>query len=202
MYLAVSPYAISTILVKEEGAAQMLIYYTSRALQGTEARYPRMEMLVFALVIAARRLWSYFQAHPIKFLIENPLRKILQNPKNSRRLVNWSIKLNEFGIDYLPRGALKGQALANFITEFTSFPQEVASTLVGKPCQILVDSTSCSANGRIGIHIDNNAGREYHYMAKLMFKTTNNEIEYEALIARFSIIETLGATEVEVKANS
>ncbi|KAF5445130.1 hypothetical protein F2P56_034203 [Juglans regia] len=39
-------------------------------------------------------------------------------------------------------------------------------------------------------------------MAKLKFKSTNNEAEYEAFIARLSVAEALGATEVEVKADS
>lgn len=39
-------------------------------------------------------------------------------------------------------------------------------------------------------------------MAKLLFKMTNNEAEYEALIARLSIARALGATKVEIKVNS
>ena len=36
LYLAVSPYAVSSALVKEEGKAQKLVYYTSKALRGVE----------------------------------------------------------------------------------------------------------------------------------------------------------------------
>lgn len=39
-------------------------------------------------------------------------------------------------------------------------------------------------------------------MAKLAFKTTNNEAEYEALVVGLSIAKALGATEVEVKTDS
>lgn len=67
-----------------------------------------MEMLAFALVIAATRLRPYSQAHPIRVPTEHPLRKILQKPDSSGRLVNWSIELSEFDINYMPRGAMKG----------------------------------------------------------------------------------------------
>ena len=36
LYLVVSPYAVSSALVKEEGKAQKLVYYTSKALRGVE----------------------------------------------------------------------------------------------------------------------------------------------------------------------
>lgn len=39
-------------------------------------------------------------------------------------------------------------------------------------------------------------------MEKLNFRTTNNEAEYEGLVAGLSIAEALEAIEVEVKADS
>ncbi|KAF5463927.1 hypothetical protein F2P56_014050 [Juglans regia] len=45
-------------------------------------------------------------------------------------------------------------------------------------------------------------GEEHNYAIKLGFKTTNNKAEYEALLARMIVARSLGATEVEVRANS
>lgn len=45
-------------------------------------------------------------------------------------------------------------------------------------------------------------GQERHYKATLTFKTTNNEAEYEALVAGLLIATTLGVTEVDVKSDS
>ena len=36
LYLAVSPHAVSSALVREEGKVQKLVYYTSRALRGAK----------------------------------------------------------------------------------------------------------------------------------------------------------------------
>ena len=60
LYLAVSPAAISAALIKEEEKVQKPVYYASRALRGAEERYPPMEKLAFALVMAARKLKPYF----------------------------------------------------------------------------------------------------------------------------------------------
>lgn len=45
-------------------------------------------------------------------------------------------------------------------------------------------------------------GYEHYYMATLIFKTSNNEAKYEFLITRLSIAKTLGAMEIEAKADS
>ena len=52
LYLAVTPYAVSSALVREEGRVQKPVYYTSRALKRAEARYPQIEKLAFALITA------------------------------------------------------------------------------------------------------------------------------------------------------
>ena len=74
LYLAVSPAAISAALIREEEKVQKPVYYASRALRGAEERYPPMEKLAFALVMAARKLKPYFQAHTIVVLTDKPLR--------------------------------------------------------------------------------------------------------------------------------
>ena len=60
LYLAVSPAAVSTTLIRKEEKAQKPIYYTSRVLRGVEERYPPMEKLAFALVTTARKLKPYY----------------------------------------------------------------------------------------------------------------------------------------------
>jgi hypothetical protein len=97
------------------------VYYTSQALRGAEERYPSMEKLAFALVTAARKLRSYFQAHTIVLLTNHPLWKAMNKPDAVGRLIQWSIELSEFDIDYRPqpRTTIKAQALADFIAEFT-----------------------------------------------------------------------------------
>ena len=66
LYLAVSDFSTSAVLVRDKDRVQHPVYYCSRALRGVEERYPRMEKLILALVTAARKLHPYFQAHTIE----------------------------------------------------------------------------------------------------------------------------------------
>ena len=119
LYLVVSQAAISATLVREEDGSQRPIYFTSRALRGVEERYPQMEKLAFALIIAARKLKLYFQAHTIVVLTDKPLRKTMSSPESAGRMALWAVELSEFDIRYRLRTVIKGQVVADFIAEFT-----------------------------------------------------------------------------------
>jgi len=123
LYLAVSPSAVSSVLVREESGLQKPVYFTNRALHRAEERYPRIEKLAFALVISARRLRPYFQAHAIRVLTEYPLKKVLQKLDLSGRLVNWAMELGEFDLEFYPRTTIKAQVMADFIAEFSNLPE-------------------------------------------------------------------------------
>ena len=81
LYLAVLQAAVSIALVREEDGSQRPVYFTSRAFQRAEERYPQMEKLAFALVTAARKLKPYFQAHTIIVLMDKPLRRSMSSPE-------------------------------------------------------------------------------------------------------------------------
>ena len=126
LYLAVSPHAVSSALIREEGKVQKPMYYVSRALRGAEGRYPLMEKLAFVLITASRKLRHYFQAHVINVMTDHPLKKAMNKLEVTRRLIQWMVKLSEFDIRYQPRNATKAQALADFIAEFTPSHEDLS----------------------------------------------------------------------------
>lgn len=77
VYLAVSPTAVTFALVAEHPKTQQPIYYTNRALQDAELKYPRIQNLAFALVISTHKLRPYFQAYAIIVLTEHSLKQAL-----------------------------------------------------------------------------------------------------------------------------
>ena len=119
LYLAVSNFSTSAVLIRDKDRVQHPVYYSSLALRGVEERYPRMEKLILALVTAARKLRPYFQAHTIEVPTEYPMKQVLHKPETSGRLMKWAIELSEFDIRYKPKTAIKGQVLADFVMEFT-----------------------------------------------------------------------------------
>ncbi|KAK3014746.1 hypothetical protein RJ639_009901 [Escallonia herrerae] len=118
-YTSVTEVAVSAVLVREEDGVQKPIYYVSKVLQDVEMRYLKIDKIALALIILARRLRPYFQSHTTVVLTDQPFRKVLLSPEASARLVNWSVKLGEFDIQYKPHTAIKAQALADFIVECT-----------------------------------------------------------------------------------
>ena len=116
--MAISPAAISAILVKEEDKVQKPVYYASWALRGLEERNPLMEKLTFALVMTTRKLKPYFQAHMVIILTNKPLRRAISIPEAAELLALWAIKLSEFDIHYRLCIAIKRQIIADFIVEF------------------------------------------------------------------------------------
>ncbi|XP_040996255.1 uncharacterized protein LOC121242478 [Juglans microcarpa x Juglans regia] len=140
-----------------------------------------MDMMAFTLVIAARRLRPYFQTHPMKVLIDTPLKKILQRPDTSGHLMSDT---------------------SDFVPEFANFLVEILVAPTGKSWLVFLDYSSCWAGGGVGVHIITESGEEHNYAIKLTFKLTNNVVEYKALLTWLSIARMLRETEVEFKADS
>jgi hypothetical protein len=46
--------------------------------------------------------------------------KVMQKLDLSGRLANWAIKLGQFDLEFVPMSAIKGQALTDFLAEFTN----------------------------------------------------------------------------------
>ncbi|XP_076907452.1 uncharacterized protein LOC143563906 [Bidens hawaiensis] len=115
--LSVTDIAIGAMLSTDRKNVQTPIYYVCRTFTDPETRYSMLEKLVLALVYAARRLRRYFQGHPINVLTGYKLKNVLSKLELSGRLEKWAIELGEHAIEYKPRPAIKGQVLADFVTE-------------------------------------------------------------------------------------
>ena len=151
--------------------------------------------------MASRELRPYFQAHKIRVLTEYSLRKVLQKLDLSERLANWAIELGQFDLDFVARTAIKGQVLADFLAEFTNIPgnEEVR---MEKNWVVYVDGSSTKKYGGAEVLLITPGGEELSSFLRLEFRTTNNEVEYEAVIAGLGMALELGAESVEIRSNS
>ena len=94
-------------MIGEEEEVQRPVYYTSQAFQGAEANYPRLEKIAFTMVVASRKLRHYFHANLIVIMIDQLIRKTMNEIDAAGRLVQWAIKLGQFDIEYRPQIAIK-----------------------------------------------------------------------------------------------
>lgn len=86
-------------------------------LLGLKTRCSRVEQLILVLIMAARKLRPYFQAHIAIVLARQPLKLILIKPDIFGRIIRWSIELSELDLKYIPKMVIKAQALSEFIIE-------------------------------------------------------------------------------------
>ena len=88
-YLAITDYAVSLVLVRNESGVQRPVYYVSKSLHETETRYLPLEKVVLAIVHATRKLPHYFQAHTVVVLTQLPLKALLQKLNYMGRIAKW-----------------------------------------------------------------------------------------------------------------
>ncbi|VFQ79929.1 unnamed protein product [Cuscuta campestris] len=202
LYLGISPNAVSSILIRDDGA-QKPIYYVSKALNGAESRYTTIEKTAYALFISAKKLTSYFQAHPVEVLTDQPLGAVLQNSTSSGRMVKGAMMLTQFNIGYRPRSAIKGQALADFLVEMTGLTPDLP---VNKPTEqwweMAVDGAYGPKGYRGGILFTTREGFKIYHALVFNFKLTNNEAEYEALAGGLRLAQALKISSVSIKSDS
>ena len=210
MYLSASEHAISSVLLVEREKQQMPVYFVSRALQGPEVNYPILEKLVLALVHGARRLRRYFQAHQVEVLSSHPIKQILLKPEKSGRLAKWAIELGEHDIEYRPRTSAKGQVLADFLTEIpvgyenikTKHLEHIEGNKEGSTWNLYSDGASSKEGSGAGILLISPEGEEITYALKFKFTVSNNEAEYEALLAGLRIAKEMEVTNLHAFSDS
>ncbi|XP_021776322.1 uncharacterized protein LOC110740133 [Chenopodium quinoa] len=199
LYVAVSPATVSVVLLKEEKKVQQPIYFVIHTLTDVETRYPLLEKVVYAVVVAARKLRPYFDSHQIVVLTDQPLEKVLGKVEKSGRLTKWAFELTDFSISYQPRATIKAQALADFLAECSY--QETLDE--GKGTWAVFTDGSATVNGSgAGVVITTPEGRNFEYALKFSFKASNNEAEYEAAVAGLELCIALEAEHVCLKTDS
>jgi hypothetical protein len=66
-----------------------------------------------------RKLKHYFLAHTVRVISDRPLTHVLQSEEAIGRIAQWAMKIVQYDVEFVPRWAIKSQALADFIVEWT-----------------------------------------------------------------------------------
>ncbi|XP_059637593.1 uncharacterized protein LOC132279586 [Cornus florida] len=127
----------------------------------------------------------YSKAERVILLLVHAKRKlriILHKPDLSGRMTKWAIELSSFDITYDPRTAVKGQAVADFLLE--------------------CDSEDVEEDLCIGIKLQTPEGTALSQALRLEFAATNNEAEYETLLAGIKLAKELKVRNLNVFSDS
>ncbi|XP_057252250.1 uncharacterized protein LOC130592103 [Beta vulgaris subsp. vulgaris] len=115
-----------------------------------------------------------------------------------------------YDITYQPRTAIKSQALADFVADFSPTLEAIAQTEVSmlevnttnSKWILHVDGSSNFRGAGLGVLLKSPQGDIIARAVSCDFKATNNEAEYEALLAGLTLAKDLKATEVEAYSDS
>ncbi|XP_071729124.1 uncharacterized protein [Rutidosis leptorrhynchoides] len=152
-----------------------------------------MEKFVYALLLTSRRLRRYFQGHPIHILTDFPVKHVLNKPEISERLAKWAIELGSYEKTYLPRTSVKGQVLTDYLAEMTGELEVIHERRELQPAP---------EGAGAGLILTSPSGEEHTYALDFNFDVTNNEAEYEALLAGLNIAHKLKITKLHAYVDS
>ncbi|GJY09720.1 reverse transcriptase domain-containing protein [Tanacetum coccineum] len=71
-----------------------------------------------------------------------------------------------------------------------------------KPWTLFMDGSSCVDGSGAGLILTNPEGTKFTYAMRFRFEATNNEVEYEALIAGLRIVEQMGVKNLQAHVDS
>ncbi|GJT61427.1 reverse transcriptase domain-containing protein [Tanacetum coccineum] len=210
-YLAVSREAVSAVLLTDQNGRQCPVQYVSRTLNEAERNYSPLEKLALSLVNMTRRLRRYFEAHPVKVITDQPIKNILSRTEASGKLAKYAVEIGTYKISFIPRNAVKGQVLADFLSdapdgeredEYFRRPEISPGIDDTEAWTLYTDGAASSKGSGAGLILTGPSGVEYAYALRLTFANTNNEAEYEALLAGLRIARMMNVLWIEVKVDS
>jgi ribonuclease HI len=204
--VAASHSAVSVALVKEELDGQIKmqapVYFVSDVLSLSKKNYTELEKVLYAVLMASRKLRHYFQAYHIIVPSSQPLKDIMRNREATGRIGKWVAKLNEFSIDYEHRSSIQSQALTDFIADWTPGAHEEETNKDAEAWTVFCDgSWGTFGAGATAVLVASSKVRTC-YAAKLEFSCTNNIAEYEALLLGLLKLKAMGIRRAILKTDS
>jgi ribonuclease HI len=207
LYVAATTQVVSAVIVverTEEGHAlpiQRPVYYISEVLSETKARYPQVQKLLYAVVLAWRKLRHYFKAHPVTVVSSFPLGEIIRNPDATGRIAKWSVELMDETLAYAPRKAIKSQILEDFAAEWTD--TQLPPPQIQAECWTLYfDGSVMKTGAGASLLFVSPLGEHMRYAVRLHFPASNNMAEYEALLCGLKITIEIGIKRLDVRGAS
>jgi hypothetical protein len=205
LYVAASHSAVSAALVQErlEGQVkkQAPIYFVSEVLSLSK-NYTELEKVLYAVLMASRKLRHYFQAYNIIVPSSQPLKDIMRNREATGRIGKWATELNEFCIDYVHRSSIQSQALADFIADWTPGAHEEEASKNAEVWTVFCDGSWGTFGAGAAAVLVAPFKVKTCYAARLDFSCTNNIAEYEALLLGLRKLKAMGIRRAVLKTDS
>jgi len=157
--------------------------------------------LIYVVILARRKLPHYFLGHPITVVSSFPLGEIIQNREATGRITKWSVELMGGTHTYAPRKAIKSQALADFIAEWTDTQLPLAQ-VQAELWMMHFDGSLMKTGAGAGLLFISPLVVHMRYVIRMHFAVSNNVTEYENLVNGLRIAIELGLRRLDVRGDS
>jgi hypothetical protein len=118
IYLSVGDTSIASVVVQVYDGKEKVVFYLSRRMLDTKTRYPEIEKLCLCLFFTCIKLRHILLSVEVIVICKSDaIKHMLSASVLKGQLRKWMFALLEFDIRYQPVKAVKGQALADLITE-------------------------------------------------------------------------------------
>jgi len=153
------------------------------------------------VIVARRKLQHYFLGHSITVVLSFPLGEILQSREATGRIAKWSVELMSETLTYAPCKAIKSQALADFVAEWTD-SQHPPAQVQAELWTMYFDGSLMKTGAGGGLLLISPLGVHMRYVIRIHFAASNNVAEYEALVNGLKIAIELGVRRLDVRGDS
>jgi hypothetical protein len=106
-------------------------------------------------------------------------------------VAQWAVEIGQYDVEFVPRRAIKSQALADFITEWTDSGLRGIDELLDH-WVMYFDGSYTLRGARAGVVLIPPEGNTLNYAIQLGFPATNNIAEYEGLVTGLQLAKDLG----------
>jgi ribonuclease HI len=206
LYVTASHSTVSAALVQEKLDSQVKkqdpVYFVSEVLSPSKKNYTKLEKVLYAMLMASKKLQHYFQAYHIIIPSSQPLKDIMRKREATGRIKKWVAELNEFTIDYVHRSSIQSQALADFIADWTPGAHEEEVNKDAEAWTVFYDGSWGTFGGGAAAVLVAPSKVKTCYTAKLDFSCTNNIAEYEALLLGLRKLWAMGIRRAILKTDS
>jgi hypothetical protein len=118
---------------------QYPVYFVSEVLSRSKNYYSEVKKICYTVVMSARKLRHYFEAHTIRVLTNQSLHDIFGNRDSSGRISKWATELLEYVVDFEKHSTIKSQILSDFVVEWTEAQSQTDDTTQESPWLVYCD---------------------------------------------------------------
>ncbi|KAA3452374.1 Transposon Ty3-I Gag-Pol polyprotein [Gossypium australe] len=199
LYVAADAQTIGSALIQEFEGKERVVAYLSRKLLDPKQDIQLWRSFAYVYYSCTKFRHYLLNAECIVYSKFDVIKHMLSMPILNGRIGKWILALSEFELKFESAKAVKGQIIADFITEHRDSSINLLNII---PWVLFFDGSSCDKGGGAGILLTSPKGEVFKFAIPIQSTVTNNQAEYEALLKGLQYLKEARAIAVEIFGDS